>query len=171
MPIPEIDAANLKKPLCYDPEREQFIFFDEIVSGKEKIVSLDELSGADLKRLVVERQRAGPDYTVQAISGPPMSRDDVVRAIEQDEPFGSITLEAETSYLRWFLSEVEQALYEATDDDIRQALSQAAETDVEPNLHEAIDSDVEQALDEGTDNVIEQDLKRSTGNDVEATRQ
>jgi hypothetical protein len=131
MPMPEIDAANIKKPLCYDPEREQFIFFDEIKSGKEKIISLDALSDADLKRLVVERQRAGPDYTVQAISGPPMSRDDVVKAIEQDEPFGSITFEAETSYLRWILSEIDQAL------------SEAADNDIEPNLYEATDNDVD----------------------------
>ena len=110
MPMPKIDEANLKKPLCYDPKREKFILFDDIVSGREKIVPVETLSDGDLKKLIIERQRAGPEYRVQAISGPPLSRDDVVRAIERDEPFGRVTLEAEKSYLRDILSAIQQNL-------------------------------------------------------------
>ena len=32
MAMPKIDPEHLKKPLCYDPSREKYIFFDEIVS-------------------------------------------------------------------------------------------------------------------------------------------
>ena len=110
VPMPEIDALHRKKPLCYDPARQEFIFFDEIVSGQKNIVPVETLSKADLKKLVIERQRSGPDYKVQAISGPLYTRDDVVRAIEQDEPFGQVTLEAEVSYLRDLLNEIEQNL-------------------------------------------------------------
>lgn len=110
MPLPKIDKANLKKPLSYDPKRKKFIYFDDIVSGKEKIIPVESLSDEELKTLVVKRQRAGPDYTVQAISGPPMSRDDVVRAIQQDEPFGRVTIAAEKSYLQDLLSEIERNL-------------------------------------------------------------
>ena len=42
---------------------------------------------------------------MQAITGPPFSRDDVIRAIEQDEPFGQITLQAEKSYLHDLLDQ------------------------------------------------------------------
>jgi len=110
VPLPEIDEKNRSKPLCYDPARNKFILFDEIISGEEEIIPVDTLSQADLKKLVIERQRAGPDYKVQAISGPPMSRDDVVRAIEQDEPFGQMTLQAEKSYLSDLLSEIQRNL-------------------------------------------------------------
>ena len=110
MPMPKIDPQNLKKPLCYDPERKKFILFGEIVSGEERIIPPDTLSEADLKRLVIERQRTGPDYKVQAISGSLLSRDDVIRAIEDDEFFGRITLEAEKSYLRDFLDEIQRNL-------------------------------------------------------------
>lgn len=110
MAMPKIDGPNRKKPLCYDPARKKFIYFDEIVSGKERIIPVETLPEEDLKTLVVERQRAGPDYKVQAISGPPYSRDDVVRAIEQNEQFGQITLEAEKSYLQDLLREIRENL-------------------------------------------------------------
>jgi hypothetical protein len=110
MPLPKIDEANRKKPLSYDAQRGKFLLYDDIVSGKETIVPIDRLSEADLKKLVVERQRTGPDYRVQAMSGSPLSRDDVIRAIERDEPFGRMTVEAERSYLQEFLAEIQGAL-------------------------------------------------------------
>jgi hypothetical protein len=108
MTLPEKDKENLRKPVCYDPAKKKFITIEEIASGKENVIPVDTLAEADFKKLVIERQRVGPDYKVQAISGPPFSRDDVIKAIEQDEPFGRMTLEAEKSYLRDFLSKIQQ---------------------------------------------------------------
>ena len=108
--MPKIEGENLKKPLCYDPARKKFILFEEIVSGREKVVPLDALSPEDLKRLVIERQRRGPAYTVQAISGPPYTRDAVIKAIEGDEPFGRVTVEAEVSYLKELLAQIQANL-------------------------------------------------------------
>jgi hypothetical protein len=110
MPMPKIDEANRKKPLCYDPTREKFILYDEIVSGEERIVDIDTLSEDDLKKLIAERHRKGPDYTVRAISGPPMSRNDVTAAIEKSEQFGIMTVQAEKSYLRDLLKEIRKNL-------------------------------------------------------------
>ncbi len=110
MPLPVIDEQNRKKPLCYDPRRRKFIYYDDLVSRSEQVVPVDGLSQSDLKKLVAERLRAGPDFVVQAISGPPMNRDDVVRAVELDEPFGRVTLEAERSYLRDVLRQIEASL-------------------------------------------------------------
>lgn len=110
MALPEMDETQRKKPLCYDPERDKFIYFDEIISGEEKIIPLDTLSNGDLKKLVIKRHQESPDYKVQAISGPPLSRDDVVKAIEQDQDFGVITVQAETAYLRDFLNQIQQNL-------------------------------------------------------------
>ena len=108
MPMPKIDAANAKKPLGYDASRKKYILFEEILTGKEVIIPIDSLSNEDFKKLVIERQLAGPDYRVQSISGTPMSRDDVVRAIRMGEPFGRMTLEAEKSYLRDLLTEIQR---------------------------------------------------------------
>ena len=110
MDMPKIAGPDRKKPLCYDPKRGKFITFDEIISGLEKIVPLDSLSSEDLTNLVVERQRVGPDYRGQAMSGSLMSRDDVVKAILRDEPFGRATVEADISHLRDLLSQIEEAM-------------------------------------------------------------
>jgi hypothetical protein len=110
MPMPKIDGPNRKKPLCYDPKREKFIYFDDIVSGREKIIPVETLTPRDLKKLILERHRSGPDYKVQAITGFPLSRDDVVRAIDKDEAFGRDTIEAEKSYLSGLLAEIKKNL-------------------------------------------------------------
>ena len=77
---------------------------------KEPIAPVDSLSEEDFKKLVIERQRAGPDYKVQAITGPPNTRGDVVRAIQRGEPFGRVTLEAEKSTPRDLLAEIQRDL-------------------------------------------------------------
>lgn len=110
MGMPKIEGPDRKKPLCYDPERGKFITFDDILSGRKHIVPLKHLSAEDLNRLVIERQRVGPDYKVQPMSGSVMSRDDVVEAILRDEPFGRATVEADLSYLRDLLAQIEEAL-------------------------------------------------------------
>ena len=111
MPMPEIDKESRKRPLCYDPKRKQFIHFPEIVSGEAEIVPVDDLSDDDLKVLVFRRWEVLPeDTTVQAISGPPMRRDDVIAAIEKDMPFGKMTVEAEKIYLRRLLQEIQENL-------------------------------------------------------------
>jgi hypothetical protein len=110
MGMPKIEGPDRKKPLCYDPGRKKYITFDEIISGNEQIVPLELLSEEDRKQLVVERQRRGPDYKMQPMSGPMMTRDNVVEAIIRDEPIGRATVEAELSYLRDLLSQIKKAL-------------------------------------------------------------
>lgn len=106
MPSPTVRDEDRNKPLCYDPGRDLFITLDDILSGREMIIPPDSLSDDDQKRLVIRRQQTGPDYTVQAISGPPMTRDDVIEAIERDDQFGRMTVEAEIAYLKDFLARI-----------------------------------------------------------------
>ena len=110
MSLPKIEGQNLEKPLCYDSKRNKFIRFDEIVSGKEKIIPVEELSPRDLKTLVIERQRRGPDYTLQPMSGPPHRRNDVIRAIEKGNKIGRMTMEADTAYLKELLQQIKSHL-------------------------------------------------------------
>jgi hypothetical protein len=112
MALPAIEGQNLEKPLCYDPKRDKFIRFDEIVSGKEKIIPVEQLSQDDLQKLVIERQRRGPDYQVQVMNAPPKTRDDIIRAIENHDEIGRMTLEAETAYLKELLRQIQNHLDE-----------------------------------------------------------
>lgn len=112
MALPKIDRHNLRKPLCYDPRRKKFITYREITTGKEKIVPLEKLSQEEMKMLVVERQLKGPDYTMQAISGMPYTRDDVVKSILKEDEVGQMTMEAELSMLKELLHQIEKNLPE-----------------------------------------------------------
>ena len=117
MPMPELDATSRKRPLSYDPERCKFIFFDDLVSGKERAFPVEDLSDDDLKKLVIERWRVLPkETTVQAISGPPYRRDDVIRAIQRDEPYGRELLQAEVAYLKMLLEEIQSSLKQKPED-------------------------------------------------------
>lgn len=110
--IPDIPAADRAKPLGYDPDRDKFIYLDELVSGKEKIVPLARLTPEQQKRLVVERQRLGPDYRVQVLSGLAYNRDQVVQEILADTDFGRMTVQADIMSLTELLEKIEAGLSE-----------------------------------------------------------
>jgi len=106
----EIDKNNMNKPICYDPERKKFITYDEIISGQEKIINLNSLTKEDKKKLVIERLKKGPDFMVQSISGPPYNRDEIIRAINNDEEIGNMSVEAELIMLKDMLDQVSKEM-------------------------------------------------------------
>ncbi len=104
--LPDIKGPDRDKPLTYDPERQKFITFDELVSGQEPAVPIESLSRDDVKRLILERQRLSPPYKVMDLNGHLMTREDVIRAIETDSDFGRLTVEAEASHLSDLLQQI-----------------------------------------------------------------
>ncbi len=64
------------------------------------------------ERLVMERNRVGRDYTVQAISRPSQTRDDIIAEIEARSEAGTMAVKAEIMYLTEFLQQVDEALRE-----------------------------------------------------------
>lgn len=110
MGLPIIDLKNIRKPLCYDPNRNKFIMYDEIISGEEKIVPIEGLSPDDIKTLVIERIHQGPDFTMQTMSGNPITKREIIDAIIRDEDIGKMTLEAEFSMLRDLLTQIGESL-------------------------------------------------------------
>lgn len=110
MPMPRIDEAHRNMPLSYDPARRKFISYDEIVSGKEKIIPIETLSEEDFRKLVIERLRTSPDFQGGPMSAPYFSRDDIIRAVEQGEPFGRDHLEGEKVSLKELLAKIQRKL-------------------------------------------------------------
>ncbi len=110
MPFPIIDRPSQKKPLCYDPVRDKFIYYQEIITGKEKIIPVDSLSDDDFKKLVIKRVRSGPEVTGGPMTSPFHSRDDTINEIKNGTEFGQQTLLAEKAVLRDLLSEIERNL-------------------------------------------------------------
>ena len=110
MPFPILDHFDQKKPLCYDSVRDKFIYYQEIITGKEKIIPIDSLSDADFKKLVIKRVRSGPEIIGGPMTSPFHSREDTINAIKSDTKFGQQTLQTEKSMLRDLLAEIERNL-------------------------------------------------------------
>jgi hypothetical protein len=109
--LPEIKGLARKKPVCYDPEKDRFITIDDLDTNKANIVPLNLLTDEQLKRLVIERNRAGEDYKVQTNwSEPPHSRNDIIKQIEDDTESGRMAVKAEIMYLHDHLRDIEDAL-------------------------------------------------------------
>ncbi len=99
--MPEIKGLARKKPVCYDPEKDSFITLDDLEANKAQIVPLDILTDEQLKRLVIERNRVGEDYKLQADwSEPAQTPIDIIKQIENDTQLGRDTVEADINYLR-----------------------------------------------------------------------
>jgi hypothetical protein len=105
-----MDRPSQKKPLCYDPVLDKFIYYQEIITGKEKIIPVDSLSDDDFKKLVIKRVRSGPEITGGPMTSPFHSRENTIKAIKDNTKFGQQTLEAEKSILRDLLAEIERNL-------------------------------------------------------------
>jgi hypothetical protein len=108
--LPDIKGPDRNKPLCYDPQRDKFIYYDELIEGTEKIVPLETLTHEQRKKLAAERNRAGSDYTAQVLSGAAHTRDEVTEDILAETDFGKMHTEADLSYLSDLLKQIEEAL-------------------------------------------------------------
>jgi len=106
MSLPKFDKETLKKPLCFDPSARKFIYYEEILTGKEKIVFIEDLSKSEKKLLLIERLKKGPQFSMQTMSGKPLSREDLIQAVLEDEEIGRMALEAEMSMLSDLLNRI-----------------------------------------------------------------
>lgn len=107
----ENNDTILPKPICYDAKRDKFITEKEVINGSEELITLETLTPDDIKKLVIARlQRADKGTTMQAISGIPYSPDEVIQAIEQDDDFGRMMIEAEMSYLKQRFEEISKLI-------------------------------------------------------------
>ena len=97
--------------MCYDPKRHKFILYDELISAKEQIVPLEQLTHKQLKKLIIERNHRGPDYRIQwGFSGQAYSRDDMIKEMMAETDVGKAAMEAEISYLKDLLKQMKENL-------------------------------------------------------------
>jgi hypothetical protein len=108
--MPNIKGPDRNKPVSFDPKKNLFITIDDIFDKKATITPIDNLTEEQQKQLVVERLRRGSDFTEQAISGPPYTRDNVIEHIEKDSEYGQMRIQVELGYLREFLKQIEDEL-------------------------------------------------------------
>ena len=112
MGLPNIPDRDRAKPISYDPARGKFILYADAVERREKLLSPYDLPRQELKRLIIERHRRGPDYTVRTSTGETYSRDEVIDAIEKETEFGKATVDAEAVYVAALVKQISDALSE-----------------------------------------------------------
>ena len=110
MELPNIPESDRVKPISYDPDRGEFVLFDDAVEARNPLIPPADLSREELKRVVIERHRRGPDYTVRTSTGETYSRDEVIHAIEADTEFGKATVDAEVKYIAALVKQISDAL-------------------------------------------------------------
>lgn len=107
-PLPMIDEANRARPVSYDPRRNKFIYYDELIARTEKIVPLKKLTHAQVKKLVIERTRTAPDLTMHTPSGETRTRDDIIREISQETAVGKKLMEADVMSINRLHRQIER---------------------------------------------------------------
>jgi single-stranded DNA-specific DHH superfamily exonuclease len=112
-PLPNIPDPDRHKPLCYDPTRQRFITYDDILQGKEPIIRPQTLTHEQRKKLIIQRNKVGPDYQIRSLNGEIFTRDDIIQAIEQETDFGRMSMNAEVSMLSDLLEEIQKAIDES----------------------------------------------------------
>ena len=99
------------RPISYDRSRRKYIYIDDVFAGKEKIIPVDNLSRKDQKKLVIKRLKAeNPKTKSQPMTGSSLTRDELIEAVKNDEPYGIMQMEMQLNYLGNFLGAIQSYL-------------------------------------------------------------
>ena len=104
---PKLKGNAAEVPLSYNPLTNEFIYYKDVVSGKEKIVLIAKLNDIQKRKLVAARLKAQPDTTFADLNGNILSKDQLLEAIENDTAPGKFYYESDLSYLNDFIKEFE----------------------------------------------------------------
>jgi hypothetical protein len=105
------DEKMVKRPISYNPSCRRYIYIDDVFAGKEKIIPIDKLSRKDQKKLVIKRLKAeNPMTKSQPMTGFSLTRDELIQAVKNDEPYGKMQLDMQLNYLENFLGAIQSYL-------------------------------------------------------------
>ncbi|MCW4048412.1 MAG: hypothetical protein NWE89_01615 [Candidatus Bathyarchaeota archaeon] len=120
--LPKLSDEAKKKPIGYNPETQRFIYYDDVVDGREPVTPLTELSEQDKTKLILERLRtdmeaeeknlAGKSKVAMGFEGPVLDKKQLMEQVKAQTSFGRIHLNAEISYINDLLATIEEALLE-----------------------------------------------------------
>lgn len=101
------------KPLSYNPKTEDFIYYDEVAAGKQKIHPLSLLDKPSKKKLAIKRYENSEDNTViSTLNGENYSKKDVITEIQKGTPIGESFFNLDINYLEYFLSTFPKEAFE-----------------------------------------------------------
>lgn len=101
------------KPLSYNPLTKNFIYYDDVAAGKQKIYSLSKLDNDSRKKLSIKRYKASEtDSIISTLNGEDYTIKDIVTEIEKETAIGLNFLNLDINYLLYYLSTFPKKVFE-----------------------------------------------------------
>lgn len=103
--LPPIAEEAKLKPLSYNPQSCEFIYYDEVATGTQKIYPFSRLDKDARTILAIKRyQSSEEDMMVSSLNGETYSKEDIVKEIEKETSVGQNFLSLDLNYLEYYLS-------------------------------------------------------------------
>jgi hypothetical protein len=103
--LPAIVLAAKAKPLSYNPETCEFIYYDKVAAGEQKIYPFTKLDADSRVKLAIKRYELADEKTmVSTLNGETYSKESIVSEIEQGSSVGKNFVSLDLNYLEYYLS-------------------------------------------------------------------
>lgn len=121
--LPELKGPARLKPISYNPDKDKFIYYDDIIQQIDTIYPIDQLTQDQQKKLVLERlqkdletnqieKRENEPVIQMGFGGPALSNDEMINQIKKQTNIGKSIILSEITYLRDYIQNIEEALLE-----------------------------------------------------------
>ncbi len=102
--LPAIVESVKQRPLGYNPLTNEFIYYDNVAAGKQKLYPINKLSLPQLQKLAIERTLTNiPSQTV-TLNGEVFSNEQLADEIKKQSKIGKQIFDTDINYLNYFLS-------------------------------------------------------------------
>jgi len=102
--LPAISPSALNRPLSLDPSTEEFVYYEKVQQGEQKIVPIEQLNQDQLLRLIVERQFHSGTNHIVTLGGRHFTREQLIQEIKSKSKIGKQIFDADVNYLKFYLS-------------------------------------------------------------------
>ncbi|WP_146613688.1 hypothetical protein [Algoriphagus yeomjeoni] len=103
--LPPIAVEAKVKPLSYNPHTADFIYYDKVAEGEQKIYPLTNLDKGSRIKLAIKRYQSSEENAlVSTLNGESYTKDKIVQEIKQGTPIGENFVGLDLNYLEYYLS-------------------------------------------------------------------
>lgn len=110
--LPPIAEEAKAKPLSYNPQSCEFIYYNKVASGEQKIYPFRKLNQDSRIKLAIKRYESSEDKSmISTLNGETYSKEDIVQEIEKDSSVGKSFVSLDLNYLEYYLSTFPKASF------------------------------------------------------------
>ncbi|HTN46213.1 MAG TPA: hypothetical protein VL098_07675 [Flavipsychrobacter sp.] len=104
--LPAIMEEAKAKPLSYNPHTQEYIYYEDVAAGKQKIYPVQLLDNKQKKKLTQKRYSASETGDViSTLNGEAYTRKQIIEEIENDTPVGTGFADLDMNYLMFYLED------------------------------------------------------------------